>query len=83
MKTNVPIDLDDDQRSHIADLIDGKHSKRLATRREIGLLLRDCIDCALQLSPGDVPAGERLGAAIMDDINRGAWSMVGQPPAPE
>lgn len=82
MKTNVPIELDDDQRSHLADLIDGKHSKRLATRREIGLIVRDCIDCALQLTPGDVPAGERLGAAITDDINRGGWSMVDQPPTP-
>ena len=83
MKTNVPIDLSDDQRSHLADLFDGKHSKRLATRREISLLMRDCIDCALQLTPGDVPPGVRLGAAITDDINRGGWSMVDQPPSPD
>jgi hypothetical protein len=35
MKTNVPIELDDEQLSRLADLIDGKHTKRKATRKEI------------------------------------------------
>ena len=35
MKTNVPIELTDDQRSRLADLIDGKSSKRKATRKEV------------------------------------------------
>lgn len=35
MKTNVPIELDDSQLSRLADLIDGKPTKRAATRKEI------------------------------------------------
>jgi len=35
VKTNVPIDLTDAQRSELANMLDGKVTQRLATRKEI------------------------------------------------
>jgi hypothetical protein len=35
MKTNISMELNDQERSLIADVIDGKQTKRLATRAEI------------------------------------------------
>jgi hypothetical protein len=35
MKTNVSIDLDDDQRRILANIIDGKTSRRMITRAEV------------------------------------------------
>ena len=35
MKTNVSIELNDEQRNRLAILIDGKESKRMATRKEV------------------------------------------------
>lgn len=35
MKTNVPIELSDEERNRLANVIDGKPSKRLATRAEV------------------------------------------------
>ena len=35
MKTNISIELSDEQRSKLARAIDGKESKRLATRTEV------------------------------------------------
>lgn len=35
MKTNVPITLTDEERDRLANLLDGKVSKRLATRAEV------------------------------------------------
>jgi hypothetical protein len=47
MKTNVSVDLDDAARSRLADLLDGKATKRLATRAEIGALCRAGLDALL------------------------------------
>lgn len=35
MKTNVPIELSDEERVKLADVIDGKHSLKMATRAQI------------------------------------------------
>lgn len=35
MKTIIHLETDDELRSRIADLLDGKHSKRLASRAEV------------------------------------------------
>ena len=80
MKTNVAITLTDEQRSHLANLFDGKESKRLATRQEVTRLVLDCIDCALQFGIEDLPSGERIGNTIIEDINRGGWTLIGEPP---
>lgn len=39
MKTNVSIELTDEQRDCLANLIDGKDTKRMATRAEITALV--------------------------------------------
>lgn len=89
MKTNAPIELTDDQRSHLANLIDGKQTKRKATRGEICALVAACIDKAMDCSVGADRRAEpehrieHVAASVIDDINRGAWSMVGQPASPE
>jgi hypothetical protein len=43
MKTNVPIQLLDAQRNQLANLIDGKATKRLASRAEIVALCQQHI----------------------------------------
>ena len=43
MKTNVSLDLTDDQRRQLANLIDGKVTQRLATRKEIVTFTRQHI----------------------------------------
>ncbi len=35
MKTIVEVELSDEQLTRLADMIDGKHTKRTATRKEI------------------------------------------------
>ena len=89
MKTNVPIELTDDQRVHLANLVDGKQTKRKITRGEICTLVVACIDKAMDC---DVVTGARsepeqrieaVAADVIDDINRRAWSMVDQPASPE
>lgn len=47
MKTNVAIELNDDQRNKLANVIDRKVTKRLATRKEISDFCRGSIDSAL------------------------------------
>ncbi len=41
MKTNVSIELTDSQRGYVAWLLDGKTSKRLATRKEVTQITQD------------------------------------------
>ena len=81
MITNVKIELDDESRSRLADLIDGKHTKRLASRRDIVILVLECIESAVRLGPADLVPGESIGNVILSDIDRGAWSFVDQPAA--
>lgn len=44
MKTNVAIELDDQNRRVLANLIDGKTSQRLCTRKEVCELTQGSID---------------------------------------
>jgi hypothetical protein len=39
MKVNVSIELSDEERDHLANLLDGKTSKRLATRKDVNELV--------------------------------------------
>ena len=48
MKTNVAIELTDEQRSILADALDGKSSKRLATRKEVAAVCRGFIEAVLK-----------------------------------
>lgn len=44
MKTNVSIELTDDQRDRLANEIDGKVTKRLATRADITAMVSGSVD---------------------------------------
>lgn len=81
MKTNVSIELTDGQRDHLATLIDGKQSKRLATRADICALVLACIDRALEVDPEttaeplgemradpDVPVDEFSGVRVLSNV---------------
>lgn len=79
MKTNVKVELTDDERNRLAILFDGKHSKRLATRKEIVLFVDACLDAALDADPngnGQKPGPEKCGEWVIHDINEGGWSIL-------
>lgn len=61
MKTNVSIELTDEQRSTLANIIDGKTNKRLATRKEV-------VDLCTQYIAGLV--GENASEAPSEPQNR-------------
>lgn len=85
MKTNVAITLTDEQRSHLANLLDGKPSKRLATRAEVNALVNAFVQALEELNIDDVDPGpgdraELVTGAVIEDINRGGWTLIGEPP---
>lgn len=80
MKVNLKLNLSDDELSHIANLIDGKFTKRKATRREIGALVSAFVDRVAYIDvKQDRPANdESLADDVIHDINEGGWSFIGQ-----
>ena len=81
MKTNVKIDLTDDERNRLAVLFDGKQSKRLATRADIVSFVNACLDAALDADPNrhDRPSSPaQAGEWVIHDINEGGWSILDQ-----
>lgn len=60
MKTNVSIELTDEQRDMLANVIDGKASKRLATRADVNALVQGLID---QCLAADLPENKPRQAA--------------------
>lgn len=58
MKTNVPIELSDEERNQLACILDGKPTKRLVTRAEVVELATRAVEAALVGGPGvAAPAG--------------------------
>ena len=55
MKTNVSIELTDEQRNALAVAIDGKQSKRLATRAELGALCRLFVEAVIEHEAEQAP----------------------------
>ena len=79
LATNVRITLSNDQRDLLANMIDSKTTKRLATRAEISQLVTHIVDRILD---NDCATGEaEIVNGVIADINRGAWSFIGQPAA--
>lgn len=78
MKTNVPVTLTDKQRDQLANLIDGKMSARLISRREVCAIVDKCIDAALTMAVDDPEPGQVVGVVIISDINAGGWSLIGE-----
>ena len=54
MKCNVNLDLSDELRNALACLLDGKHTKRLATRKEVAQYVIGAVEAA-GAAPGDEP----------------------------
>ena len=84
MKTNVSIDLSDSDRCYIANKIDSRTTKRLATRAEINALVKYLVAA---VTNGDGVKPRRMGRAVenvdIPDIDRGSWSFIGMEAAPE
>ena len=67
MKVNVNLDLADFDRRMLADLIDGKETKRLATRSEIRTLAANLIDALVDIQSGsDQTPAEKVGNMLSD-----------------
>jgi hypothetical protein len=47
MKTNLSIELDDNERNHIAHILDGKPTKRLVTRNEVVAIASGAVQALL------------------------------------
>ena len=70
MKTNVSIELTDEQRNALAVAIDGKASKRLATRAELGALCRLFIEAVIEHEGEQAP--HQPGRLFVEDQEAGA-----------
>jgi hypothetical protein len=82
MKTNVSIELSDSERSYIANKIDNKTTKRLATRAEINALVKYLVAAVIS-GEGAKPRAAGWPAPVdIPDIDRGAWSFIGMEIAP-
>lgn len=76
--------FNDEQSQHFAQLIrgTGEEPQEPVTQAEITQFLATCFRSALSLDP-DMHGGDlqEIGDAVLEDINRGGWSLVGQPPS--
>lgn len=71
MKTNVAIELTDEQRDYLATLIDGKPTKRLATRQDVNNLVQQFIGAAVsqaEYSGGKVDEHNNVHATAKGDL---------------
>ena len=81
MKTNVAIELTDQERDHVANLLAGTANKKLATRADINALTHEFWRRVLETNIGDAPTD--LVGDVIEDINRGGWTLIGEPPGIE
>jgi len=51
MNVNVKLSLDDGERDALADYIDGRVNKRLASRKDVNNFVKGCLDAALLGKP--------------------------------
>lgn len=78
MKTNVSIELTDDQRDALASMIDGKDNTRLATRKEITAIAQQHLGGMARVA--EAAAFEDV---YEDDQEAAALVAAGIPPAGE
>jgi hypothetical protein len=76
------INLNDEQSQHFAQLIRGEEPQEPVTQTEMTQFFATCVRSALSLDP-DYHGGDlqEIGDAVLEDINRGGWSLIGQPPS--
>ena len=75
MKTNVSIELTDDQRDALATMIDGKDTTRLATRKEITAIAQNHIGGMARVAEADA-----FEDVYEDDQEAAALVKAGIPP---
>lgn len=92
MITNIRLDLDNHERDLLANLIDGKVSARLATRKDVTAFVEGCVNRAVQaamggetpvqqattLSDSESAEVERLRSLGHDDSYIRGWISVGR-----
>ena len=85
MIVNVRLDLDDDTLRHIATLLSGRQVKRTATRAEICALGAAFFNPVRNVDPCQVRQAhvESVADAVVSDIDRGGWTLIGEPPGIE
>ena len=91
MKTNISINLTDAERLILADILDGKHTQRLATRAEIvalcrqhiGGLIADLVGVSTMTGPAfnqdDIYKADPDDAELLRDKSPGyirGWNLV-------
>ena len=86
MKVNISIELTDEQRSLLADVIDGKINKRLATRKEVRELCQrhmgGLVRSNLAAKTGEDRIGPNLPPSDLYSIDPGDRELMGQPDNP-
>lgn len=70
------ITLNQEQLAHFQGLLG---TESVPTQNDMALFFAKCVRSALSFEV-DEPI-EDIGDAVIEDINRGGWSMVGQPPS--
>jgi hypothetical protein len=87
MKTKVTVELTEEDRHALADLLDGKSTTRLATRKDITALTeaffrQALLRYAFEGMPEQSGSPEAVASGVIEDINRGSWTFIGQPALP-
>ena len=70
------ITLNNKQSQHMAALLRGEDPQEPVTSTEMSQFFAACVRSALSLTPGD---HDDVADHVVKDLNRGGWSMVGQP----
>jgi hypothetical protein len=60
MKTNVSIELTDDQRRALANAIDGKANQRMASRSDVNAVAQGAVDALLAIAGAEFERAERV-----------------------
>jgi hypothetical protein len=60
MKTNVAIELSDDQRRALANAIDGKANQRMASRSDVNAVAQGAVDALLAIAGSESQRSERV-----------------------
>ena len=79
-KFSFSITLTEEQGFHFARLLRGDDEVlEPVTQPEMALFFAKCVRSALSFEV-DEPIKE-IGDAVLEDIDRGGWSLIGQPPS--
>ena len=81
MKVNVNLSIDDSERDQLANIIDGRETTRLATRKDVNRFMLGCLDAALVGRDEDVTEEDEVAGLRklgFDDSYIRGWLHVGR-----